>query len=952
MRMYEDFNKTSDRREPQRAYYIPYDSLEKALAGKKEASAYYKLLNGRWRFAYFARDIDVPEQITTWDTIPVPSCWQALGYEPPIYTNVNYPHPIDAPYVPDDNPCGVYSRSFTLDKSFSGRKTYIVFEGVSSCMFLYVNGSYAGYSQGSHMQAEFDITEFVTDGENELTVKVLKWCVGSYLEDQDFFRYSGIFRDVYLLSREENHIRDVYIKADTKSITVDAPCYEIYSDGVKVDDLSAPILWNAEKPHLYTVVVKGKTEYLPFNVGMREISISKNGELLINGTAVKLKGVNHHDTHPQNGYCLTEDELWAELTLMKKLNINTIRTSHYPPTPEFLNMCDKLGFYVVDEADIETHGYINRSANHPYGYDVETKIWPCTNPDFKDMFLERMVRMVERDKNHACVIFWSVGNESGFGENQHDMIEWARSRDNSRLFHSEDASRSVTESAEFLKLDNTDVHSRMYSSVHDIEEYAKDPKNIKPFFLCEYSHAMGNGPGDVYDYVEMFKKYPKLIGGCIWEWADHVVLRGGVQRYGGDFGEATHDGNFCSDGLVFSDRSLKAGSLHAKYSYQYFDTSLSGNELTVTNLYDFTNLDKYTLTLAISIDGEIAEEKSITLHAAPHESVTITLPFDLPAKCRLGAYLNISLLDKSGFEVGMMQHKLQCDIEKIVPSAPISEIREDKLRAYIGGSNFSYVFNKHYGTFESIIKNGKELITDFVRLTTWRAPTDNDRHVKFNWGLVGGDNRAGENMNRLCTKIYSCTVDGNKICVDGALAGISRLPFMKFRTEYEFFADGEIRVSLTGDLREDLPTYLPRLGFEFSSPVVNEKFTYFGRGKAECYCDMNRHAKVGMYSSSAAAEYVNYVMPQEHGNHTETRLLKLDSGLCFAADEDFEFNVSEYTSDALTSAAHTDELKKSSGTNIRVDFKVSGIGSASCGPALLEKYRVDDPHISFKFYIL
>lgn len=946
MRSYENFKTTHENREPQRSYYIPYDTLEKALEGKKENSAYYRLLNGRWNFAYFKRDIDVPETITAWDTVPVPSCWQTLGYENPGYTNVNYPHPVDAPYVPDDNPCGVYSRSFEIDSAWKERETYIVFEGVSSCLYLYVNGEYAGCSQGSHLQAEFNISKYLNEGTNTITAKVLKWCVGSYMEDQDFFRFSGIFRDVYLLSREKNHIKDVFIKADTKSITVDAPDYEIYDNGKKVENLDNPILWNAENPHLYTVIVKGKTEYLPFYVGMREISISDKQELLINGVSVLLKGVNHHDTHPQNGYCMTEEEIYNDLAAMKELNINTVRTSHYPPTPEFMNMCDKMGFYVVDETDIETHGYIYRTASRPYSYDDrKNPIWPCSNPDFKDLYVERMQRMVERDKNHPCIIMWSLGNESGYGANHDAMIEWARSRDNSRLIHYEGAS-CVNE------YDNTDVISHMYTSVEDTEKAAQDDAICKPFFLCEYSHAMGNGPGDVHDYMEVFRKYPKLIGGCIWEWADHTVIENGIQKYGGDFGELTSDSNFCCDGLVFSDRSFKAGSLHTKYAYQCFDAKLKGKKIEITNLHDFTNLDKYTIVMSLSVDGEITESKSIKLSLAPHTSAETDIPFEIPARCIFGVYLNILLTEENGREAGMVQLELESETAHINVSAPAHNLTEDSQRIYISGCGYSYIFNKHYGAFESIIKDGREQLAGFTQLTAWRAPTDNDRNEKKKWGHLNGENWSGENLNKMFSKVYSCELDGNKITVKGSLAGVSRMPFMHHTTVYEFFTDGEVRISLSGKLRDELDIFLPRLGFEFTSPVINDGFTYFGMGDGECYSDMCLHAKMGMYTSDAKSQYVNYVVPQEHGNHIRTKFLKMNNGLTFATDGEFEFNVSQYTSEALTYAMHTDELYSNSCTNIRVDYKVSGIGSASCGPRLIEKYRLDEPEFNFEFYIL
>ena len=956
MRIYEDFNKTYENRMPQRAYYIPYESLEKALEGKKENSAYYKCLNGQWSFAYFERDIDVPELITQWDTIPVPSCWQMHGYDKPGYTNVVYPHPVDAPFVPDDNPCGVYSRTFEISTDWSKRKTYIVLEGASSCHFVYVNGKYVGYSQGSHMQAEYDITSYVNRGTNTLTVKVLKWCVGSYLEDQDFFRLSGIFRDVYLLSREENHIEDVYIKADTKNISVDAENYEIYDGDVKIESLDAPVLWNAENPHLYTVVVKGKSEYIPFLVGMREVSVSDKKELLINGVPVLLKGVNHHDTHPTKGYTMSEEDLMADLVAMKKLNINTIRMSHYPPTPEFLNMCDRMGFYVIDEADLETHGYSIRTYTGT-GYDVENHIWPCQNDNFTDMFVDRMVRMVERDKNHASVIIWSTGNESGYGKNHDAMIDYTRSRDLSRLIHCEDASRKGDNH-------NVDLISRMYVSPEDILKIASDPQTDKPLFLCEYAHAMGNSPGGMTDYMEAFRKHPGLIGGCIWEWADHTVIEDGVCKYGGDFGELTHDGNFCCDGLVFPDRSFKAGSFSTKYAYQNFDTEFNGKRITVENLHDFTSLDKYTLCLELEIDGKVMDKKEYKLNIAPHEKAELDFPFNAPEKCALGVYLNIYMLDQSGYEVGMKQHKIECSIVGKEDTSPLSVTREDSQRAYIEGDGFSYTFNKHYGTLESMVKNGSELLSERTKLTTWRPPTDNDRHARFVWGMINGDNRTGENMNKLFSKVYSCNVKGNTITVEGSLAGIGRMPVLTYTAQYEFFSDGEIAVTLKANPREDVTKtdfstpsyrdvhlYLPRLGFEFALAKENDGFTYYGMGENECYCDMNNHARIGMYRSSAQKEYVPYIHPQEHGNHLHTKLLKMDSGLTFTADGEFEFCVSEYTPENITEAKHTDELKKNGCTNVRIDYKVSGIGSHSCGPRLHQKYQIKDKDILFKFSI-
>lgn len=944
MRDYENLYQLSENREPQRAYYIPYENLEKALEGDRNKSAYYKLLNGIWKFKFFSRDIDVPKTIDNWDETPVPSCWQMQGHEKPGYTNVNYPYPVDPPYVPDDNPCGVYEREFTLVSDWADRETYIVFEGVCSCLYLYVNGKYVGYSTGSHLQAEFDIHNFVHEGTNTVTAKVLKWCVGSYLEDQDFFRLNGIFRDVYLLSRAEGHIKDVDITADTKHIFVSADDYEVYkADGNIFGDDDEPVLWNAEKPYLYTVVVKSAGEYIPFKVGMREVAVSEYGELLINGTSVLLKGVNHHDTHPTQGYYLTDEQLREDLKKMKELNINTVRTSHYPPTPEFLNMCDEMGFYVVDETDIETQGFATRNAVR-YLYD-QSYDWLCRNPKWKDAFVERAERMVERDKNHTCVIMWSTGNESNFGLNQSAMIKWIKNRDGSRLVHCEDATRNMGNVAD------VDVSSYMYTSADDLEKYATN-SDLRPVFLCEYAHAMGNGPGDVGDYMELFRAYPKLIGGCIWEWTDHVVLEDGVQKYGGDFGELTNDKNFCADGLVFSDRSFKAGSLNTKYAYQGFGAEfVDDDKITIKNYYDFTNLDEYNIEFTLELDGDVIDTKIMKVDIEPHECTTVDMPFaDLPEYCKYGLIMTMSLKDENSYEVGMTQFELPCEAYAVEFGDPFENFRRDDERIYIDGDGFSYVFNKHYGELESIVKNGVEQLDGRVHLTLWRAPTDNDRHIKSTWGLFE-DNISGENLNRLFNKVYTVVLDGNSIIVYGSLAGVSRVPIVNYVQAYEFFTDGTIRVALTASVRKDSEIYLPRIGYEFTFPAENEKFTYYALGDVENYCDMNLHAKMGLYESSAGNEYVNYVYPQEHGNHFKARMLTMNNGIAFVTDDEFEFSVSSYTSEALTEATHTDELKSDGKTHTRIDYAVSGIGSNSCGPQLAQKYRIDEKEINFEFYI-
>ena len=938
MRIYEDLTRISENRLPQRAYYIPTG---------------YTLLNGDWKFKYYGRDIDEEEVITEWDTIDVPSCWQARGYEKPYYTNVQYPYPVDPPYVPDENPLGIYEREFEIEDT--KRKHYIVFEGVSSCVSLYINGEYVGYSQGSHLQAEFDISAFVKKGTNVLRAKVLKWCSGSYMEDQDFFRYNGIFRDVYLLSRPEGHIKDIDIKTSGNKISVDFEgeaeiC--LYDGENLLDKKSAeksaeftvenPVMWNAEKPYLYRLVFTYKDEVVEQKIGFRTIEISDKYELLINGVAVKLKGVNRHDTHRLNGWYETDEELLEDLKLMKKLNINCIRTSHYPPTPKFLDFCDELGFYVCLETDIELHGFTQRKRG--YGYDFHGNLeWINNQPEWKEAFVERIVRAYGRDKNHASIFMWSLGNESGHGINHRAMSDWLRTKDNVRLIHAEDASREKI-------IDTTDVYSLMYPGIDYVEEYAKDENKKQPFFLCEYAHAMGNGPGGIKDYWDVIYKYPKLIGGCIWEWIDHVFVEDGVQKYGGDFGELNHDSNFCSDGLVFSDKSLKAGSYNAKAVYQYMKAELDEDVLKITNLYDFTNLREYTLVYQVQKDEEIVFEDKIVLDLEPKKTAEIKV--SLPKECKMAAYVNVYLYDNDQYETAKVQLKAEVPVIKKAEKKKLCELTETDMEIVAEGEGFKITFSKLYGTVESIIKNGEEQLRDVLRLSVWRALTDNDRNKKELWGNPhnGNVNNTSWNFNRIFNKVYSCEIVDGKVLVNASLAGVGRVPFAKYTVTYTVYEDGEIEVAMTSDIIEQIE-WLPRLGFEMKIPKEKANFKYFGMGPAENYSDMKSHAAMGLYESCAADEYVNYVMPQEHGNHTGTKYLEIAEGLTFVADTEFEFRVSEYDTMDLEMAMHTDELKKDDFINVRIDYKMSGLGSNSCGPDVEEKYRLSEKKISFKFSI-
>ncbi len=950
MRKYEDLTKTHENRLPQRAYYIPENGC--------------MLLNGTWDFVFLNCDYEEVYTEKKWNKTEVPSCWQLNGYENPNYANTAYPFPYNPPYVPRDNPMGIYKREFEIDNI--KRKHYIVFEGVSSQFDLYINEKYAGCSQGTHLQAEFDISDFVIEGSNTITVKVRKWCAESYLEDQDYFRFSGIYRDVYLLSRPVGHIKDIDIRTDKDSINVifdgeaKVSLYDMdknllnqqYAKGNITFTVNNPIKWNAEKPYLYELKFEYMDEVIYQKIGFVTYEIGKDYEFLVNGVEVKLKGVNHHDTHAKKGWTMSDEDILNDLKLMKKLNINTIRTSHYPPTPNFLNLCDEMGFYVMLETDLETHGGALREVGGT-GYDCyKNPDWLCENSDWKDRFTERMERAYHRDKNHTSIFSWSTGNESGHGDNHLAMIEFIKANDTKRLVHCEDACR-MSKTTLYPDIDlshyalRSDMFSMMYPPYDLLEEYANDKNFKQPFFMCEYSHAMGNGPGDVCDYWASVYKHKKLIGGCVWEWADHTVLVDGVPKYGGDFeGEMTNDFNFCVDGMVFYDRSLKAGSLEIKKAYQYMDCRLEGNTLYVLNRYDFTNLSKYRFKFEISVDGETTEEKTSVLNIEPKCEGKLEL--NLPEKCRLGAFVNCYLYDSEDYEVARCQLEIPCEIIKEDGKTQAADITEDEGFIYFSGNDFKYTFSKGMATFISFNKNGREYLAEPVKLSSVRANTDNERHLKPKWYWCNV--WQGENLDRQFDIIYDCSVKDGKVTVMGALSGVSRTPYFKYTLEYFVDTKGEIFVNLTGKVKDKV-SYLPRLGFEIKAVCHSKEFKYFGMGPYESYSDMHRASMIGMHCSNAENEYVNYIMPQEHGNHTKTKLLEIKDGLTVKAYDIMDINVSEYSIEAIKDAMHIDELTKNGLLNIRIDYKNCGIGSFSCGPELMEKYRFDDKEIYFKFSI-
>lgn len=987
-------------REKERAHYIPYRKKEEALQRKVSGESCCRSLNGIWEFAYFSSYYEVGEGLLpsggkNWEAIPVPSNWQMEGYGEPGYTNINYPHPVDPPYVPDENPCGIYRREITITKEELEEELFLVFEGVNSFYYLYVNGAEAGFSKGSHNTAEFCLTPYLKSGMNEIKVLVLKWCDGSYLEDQDFFRFSGIFRDVYLLLREKNHIRDVNILTgeDTLSFSLsmkgeNCPSAEafLYDGEILVAELpvqeqkgsyqsSTVEKWSAETPKLYTLLLHCGREWLPFSVGFRSIATSKNGALLINGAAVKLKGVNHHDTHPLKGHVMSAADLRKDLLVMKSLNINTVRTSHYPPAPEFIQMCSELGLYVVDEADIECHGFAPRIPGG--GYQAYHEDWPTDQDEWYASLLDRVSRMVERDKNQPCVIMWSMGNEAGYGKNFDRLSKWIKEREDSRLLHYERANM-IEESP------GMDVVSYMYSSLDFMEE-EKKKADQRPFFLCEYAHAMGNGPGGLTDYMDMFYSHPRMIGGCIWEWADHVIERDKKRYYGGDFGELTHDSNFCVDGLVMADRSLKAGSLQAKEAYAPWNVVWEDEKkglIRIHNRYDFTNLMEKELRWEVRVDDRVVRSGTERLDLLPGkekvmetwgeggllqaENPTSGISADeLPSSCRLGAYLNLYLVETeetkwraAGEIIGRKQLKLPVPVMGEAPEktgyAEGFRVRKEGVFLFVEHvSGDAYVFHREKGTLCQIRKQGRDLMTWEACLSIFRAPTDNERDIKASWGL-SEDNGSGWNIDRMFHKCYDFTAEeGNqevKITVKGSLSGVARKPGIRYEASYTITKTGTLQIRMQVQVAEEMIA-LPRFGYEFFLPYEMEKLTYFGMGPYENYEDLCDHTTIGLYESDASREYFPYEKPQECGNHIKTSWLEVSDqngrSLSFYGCPDFSFQALHYSARELTVKKHKHELQEGKETILRIDYRNSGIGSASCGPQLPEQYSITEKSFPF-----
>ncbi|MCL1858528.1 MAG: DUF4981 domain-containing protein [Oscillospiraceae bacterium] len=1005
--------------EEPRAYYIPYSCEYRAKQAIRGKSQNFKTLCGDWDFCYFSSVADVTndylEEYPNYTTIQVPMNWQMDGnavtgkddydknYDVPNYTNVNYPIPNDPPFVPDDNPCGLYRRKFYLEDDFvENNEIFLNFEGVDSCFYVWINGQFAAYSQVSHMTTEINITDFIQKGENKIAVLVLKWCDGTYLEDQDMWRMSGIFREVYLLKREKVRITDFFIKTElskdfkTGKLTVDlkttdkteiaykllSPCGEnILKEGSSVIDKTNKIeidageieLWSDENPVLYKLLLQCGGEFICQDVGFRKVEIIGN-IVYINGQKVKIKGVNRHDSHPILGHATPFEHFLEDLYIMKRHNINTVRTSHYPNDPRFYELCDKLGFYVIDETDLEGHGMW-----------TATKTIPSFDSDWENSYVDRVKRMFERDKNRPSIIAWSLGNETPHGINHTKMTEYIRSRDNSRFIHYEGAYKDDKNKKQHT--DTVDIESRMYPHPDQIVQYLENKDYTQPFMLCEYSHAMGNGPGCLEDYWQIIYKYDNFFGGCVWEFTDHsVALRDSKNMpnkftYGGDFGDYPNDGNFCVDGLVYPDRRPHTGLLELKQVIRPVRLTLVISKtfkniiILLKNHRYFTDTTDINLLYNIEHDGKIIYDgKIIALDIKPQEEKSFELDIPVKKLDKPGEYfLNISYKSnkntpywQAGHEIGIEQFKLPINIESDANKYIIADIKKSKkLRHETSYDRYItvftdetvYTYDAYYGKIISINDNGKEMIETPIEFNLWRAPTDNDRNIQWKWRNLGFDKAAQKHYSSeiISSDDYKLTIKSSV-----SLGAPVTAPIIYLDVLYNFYASGDLIIDIKAKIGDKIDTFLPRFGIIFEMPENFEKMKYFGYGPMESYLDKHRAAKIGLFGDNISDNFEPYVFPQENSSHFETRWATVANyaghGLLFSLESEatantFMFNAQHYSPKMLDETRHNYGLEPSKLTFVTIDYKQSGIGSNSCGPELFEQYRFNEKEFKCAFKI-
>ena len=1003
-RYYENLSVLHENTMPARAYYIPASRRMDNLVEHREESDRMQLLNGTWKFQYFNSIYDIQDSFfeknydtENFDEIQVPSVWQMAGYDTHQYTNIRYPFPFDPPYVPQDIPCGVYVHTFEYSRDEKAPKSFLNFEGVDSCFYVWINGSYIGYSQVSHMTSEFDVTDVLQDGTNTVAVLVMKWCDGSYLEDQDKFRMSGIFRDVYILKRPKQAISDYHIKTRIEDmlakVEIEMKFYSplnvkisiedrngavvalgsIAEEGKAVLEIASPELWNTENPYLYKLILETENEVIVDHIALRKIEI-KDQVIYLNGQKIKFRGVNRHDSDPVTGFTINLEQITTDLTLMKQHNFNAIRSSHYPNAPFFYEMCDKYGFMVIDEADIEAHGpfMIYRKEDTDYNRFKRWNEKIADDPVWEEAIVDRVKLMVERDKNRFCIVMWSMGNESAYGCNFEKALEWTKNFDPDRITQYESARyRNYDETYDYS---NLDVYSRMYPALSEIQEYL-DKDGSKPFLLVEYCHSMGNGPGDFEDYFQMIQDNDKMCGGFVWEWCDHAIAHGTAENgktiyaYGGDHGEEIHDGNFCMDGLVYPDRTVHTGLLEYKNVYRparVISYNKESGELVLHNYMDFDDLKDYVkISYELTQDGLMISKGILPeFSVAPHGEGKTNLKINVPenGKCYLKLIYHLKkelpLLDEDhilGFdEIEVSKEDTKCKLaEKWIPKTVVDselQVNENDTQIHIKGREFAYTIDKRTALFTEMKFAGREYLNHPMELNIWRAPTDNDMYIKSEWKKAHYD--------KAYTRAYTTEVVqgkyGVKITSHASVVAETVQKILDVMITWKIDAAGKIDADIEVTKDDEFPD-LPRFGVRMFLDKKLSAARYFGMGPQESYCDKHQAASHGLYRADVGDLHEDYIRPQENGSHYDCEYVELNNsryGIVVSAENAFSFNASYYTQEELEKKMHNYELIESDSVVFCVDYALNGIGSNSCGPVVLDQYRFDDVLFRFQFTLI
>lgn len=1001
MKTWENHQIDGINRMPARAHFLTFPSKEKALLNNNRYTHAFKNLNGVWKFMF----LDAPEyspegffnsdfDVTKMDDITVPGNWQLQGYGKMHYSDLWYNFPINPPYVPTENPTGIYKRTFFVEESYRDKKIIIRFCGVDSAYHLWINGKEVGYSKVARNESEFDITDLIRVGEeNDVTVRVYQWSDGTYLEDQDMWWESGIFRDVELIGVPKDGINDYKVIADlddeykngifkveaflrtTKEVNVtfelvDAGENTVFTKTVVakegkacIDEVIADVNhWTAETPYLYklfmTVEDDGQiVEVIPQNVGFRNIRL--NGEtFLVNGVAIKFKGVNRHDYSPQNGRVVSREEIEKDIILMKQFNINAIRTSHYPNSYYLYDLCDEYGMYLIAETDLECHGF---ELTGDYK-------WITDDPSWELAYVSRMTRMIERDKNHPAIIFWSLGNESAFGCNFRKMTDVAHEMDPTRLVHYEGD----------FDVESADVYSTMYTWIENPKKpyLMKDiiEKSKKPHIHCEYCHAMGNGPGNLKDYQDLVYAHDKLQGGFVWEWFDHGIeffTESGEKyyRYGGDFGDDPSNKDFCIDGLIMPDRTPSPGLYEYKKVIEPITTTAVDIQKGIINLlsrYDFANLDRFNLVYKVMEDDVILQTGFMAVPSIEaRANKDITLPYDLSAiKVKPGAhyYVNISYqlredtsYASSGHELATAQFELPLYKEGIVVRPEgILNVEKEHTTLHVKGANFSLDFNLVNGNLMNIVRDGMQVLSKGPRLTLWRAPISNDMEIIDKLKKVYFLHLEHEVVMNI-----DYHMEGNILKVEVDTINSTTNSAWHFKTKYVYtvYPSGDVLIDVEGTPsgRVDLaPDMLPRIGVSIHLDKSMEHVRYFGMGPGENYADSKEAAQMGLYANTVDGLFTNYVIPQENGNHMGCKWVSMTNdrgmGLLASTEGDFNFSASWYEDKDLDDAKHTCDLVKRDYIVFNVDYKQNALGTNSCGQWQLDKYRAkfEDFKLSFR----